>query len=79
MVISIYQVLRRRRILALEITLLREEESATGLSIVQMDPMVAQQILGNLASQLNTVWHDLLQFPITYYFTSSDSTSFRQL
>jgi len=74
-VISIYQVLRRRRTLALEITLLHEEESATGLSIAQMDPMVAQQILGSLASQLNTIWNDLLQVPITYYFTSSDRQS----
>ncbi len=74
-VVSIYQVLRRRRTLALEITLLHEEQSATGLAITQMDPMVAQEILGNLASQLNTVWNDLLQFPITYYFTSSDKQS----
>lgn len=74
-VVSIYQVLRRRRTLALEITLLREEQSATGLGIAQMDSMVAQQILGSLASQLNTVWNDLLQFPITYYFTSSDRQS----
>ena len=37
-----------------------------GLGITQMDPMVAQQILSSLALQLNTVWNDLLQFPITY-------------
>lgn len=72
-VVSIYQVLRRRRTLALEITLLRERESMAGLGITQMDPMVAQQILSSLSLQLNTVWNDLLQFPITYYFTSSDS------
>ena len=74
-VVSIYQVLRRRRTLALEVTLLRERESATGPAIAQMDPMVAQQVLSSLALQLNTVWNDLLQFPISYYFTSRDSQS----
>jgi voltage-gated potassium channel Kch len=72
-VISIYQVLRRRRSLALEIALLREERDATGVTITRMEPLAAQQLIGSLASQLNTVWNDMLQFPITYYFTSSDA------
>jgi voltage-gated potassium channel Kch len=72
-VISIYQVLRRRRTLALEIKLLYDEQSATGLALAQMDPMVAQQVLDSLGSQLRIAWNDLVQFPITYYFTSSDS------
>jgi hypothetical protein len=74
-VVSIYQVLRRRRTLAFDVTLLRERESTDGAAIAQMNPMVAQQVLSSLALQLNTVWNDLLQFPITYYFTSSDSQS----
>lgn len=71
-VISIYQVLRRRRTLALEVAFLRREQSAAGLGLAKMDPMVAQQVLGSLGSQLRMAWNDLIQFPITYYFTSSD-------
>ena len=74
-VISIYQVLRRRRSLALEIALLREEQSAIDLSLAKMEPIAAQELLSGLSSQLNNVWNDMLQFPITYYFASSDRQS----
>jgi hypothetical protein len=71
-VISIYQVLRRKRSLALELSLLREEQSAIGLSVAEMEPIAAQELLSGLSSQLNNVWNDMLQFPITYYFASGD-------
>jgi hypothetical protein len=74
-VISIYQVLRRRRSLALEISLLCEEQSAIGLSLANMEPIAAQELLSGLSSQLNNVWNDMLQFPITYYFASGDRQS----
>jgi hypothetical protein len=74
-VISIYQVLRRRRSLALEIAVLREEQSAIDLSIAEMESMAAQELLSGLSSQVNTVWNDMLQVPITYYFASSDRQS----
>ncbi|MBV9453463.1 MAG: two pore domain potassium channel family protein [Rubrobacter sp.] len=74
-VISVYQVLRRRRSLALEIALLREEQSAIGLSVANMESIAAQELLSGLSSQLNNVWNDMLQFPITYYFASSDRQS----
>jgi hypothetical protein len=74
-VISIYQVLRRRRSLALEISLLCEEQSAIGLSLANMEPLAAQELLSGLSSQLNNVWNDMLQFPITYYFASGDRQS----
>ncbi len=74
-VISVYQVLRRRRSLALEIALLREEQSSIGLSVAKMEPFAAQELLSGLSSQLNNVWNDMLQFPITYYFASSDRQS----
>ena len=71
-VISIFQVLRRRRTLALEISLLCEEQSVSGLALAEMNPLVAQRVLGDLSAQLRNVWNDLVQVPITYYFTSSD-------
>jgi voltage-gated potassium channel Kch len=74
-VISVYQVLRRRRSLALEIALLREEQSAIDLNVAKMEPFAAQELLSGLSSQLNNVWNDMLQFPITYYFASSDRQS----
>jgi Ion channel len=74
-VVSIYQVLRRRRSLALEIALLREEQSAIDLSVTEMESLAAQELLSALSWQVNTVWNDMLQFPITYYFASSDRQS----
>lgn len=74
-VISIFQVLRRRRSLALEVALLRDEQSAIDLSVVEMEPLAAQELLSGLSSQVNTVWNDMLQVPITYYFASSDRQS----
>lgn len=74
-VISIYQVLRRQRSLAIEIAVLREEQSAMNLSLAEMESMAAQELLGGLSSQVNTVWNDMLQVPITYYFASSDGRS----
>jgi hypothetical protein len=47
-VISIFQVLRRRRSLALEIALLRDEQSAIDLSVVEMEPLAAQELLRRL-------------------------------
>jgi hypothetical protein len=59
----------------LEIALLREEQSAIDLNLAEMESMAAQELLSGLSSQLNNVWNDMLQFPITYYFASSDRQS----
>lgn len=71
-VISLYPAFSRHRSLAHEISLVREAESETGIGIRQMDALAAEQMLGNLTSQLVTVQTDLIHFPISYYFRSSN-------
>lgn len=70
-VISLYPAFSRHRSLAHEISLVREAESETGIGVKQMDALAAEQMLGNLTSQLVAVQTDLIHFPISYYFRSS--------
>jgi voltage-gated potassium channel Kch len=70
-VISLYPAFSRHRSLAHEISLVREAESETGIGVRQMDALAAEQMLGNLTSQLVAVQTDLIHFPISYYFRSS--------
>jgi hypothetical protein len=70
-VISLYPAFSRHRSLAHEISLVREAESETGIGVRQMDTLAAEQLLGNLTSQLVAVQTDLIHFPISYYFRSS--------
>ncbi len=71
-VVSLYPAFLRHRTLAHEISLVREAESETGIGIGQMDALAAEQLLSNLTSQLVTVQADLIHFPISYYFRSSN-------
>ena len=74
-VLSIYPALSRRRSLAQRITLIRNAESQTGIGVTQMGAEAAERMLDSLTSQLVTVRGDLLQFPVTYYFYSTDERS----
>ena len=71
-VVSLYPAFLRHRTLAHEVSLVREAESETGIGIGQMDTLAAEQLLGNLTSQLVAVQADLIHFPISYYFRSSN-------
>ncbi len=70
--VSIFPALTRRRALADAIAYLRAAESETETSVEDLGPHVAQQMLGELTTQLASVRSDLILFPITYYFSSQD-------
>jgi voltage-gated potassium channel Kch len=69
----IYPVLARRRSLAYEVALLREEERRTGKPLQELDPAAAERLYAELTSRLIAVERDLVNFPITYYFASADA------
>jgi voltage-gated potassium channel Kch len=71
-VLSLYPALSRQRSLAHEISVMREAGLKTGIGLRQMDAETAGQVLKELTSQLINVRADFSQFPITYYFHSSD-------
>src|ERR671921_183360 len=58
--------------LAHEVNLVREAESETEIGVRQMDALAAEQMLGSLTTQLIAVQTDLIHFPISYYFRSSN-------
>ena len=70
-VVSLYPAFSRHRSLAHEVSLAREAEYETGIGVRQMDALAAEQMLGNLTTQLIAVQTDLIHFPISYYFRSS--------
>jgi Ion channel len=69
--VSLYPAFSRHRSLAHEVSLVRKAESETGISVRNMDPLAAEQMLGSLTTQLIAVQTDLIHFPISYYFRSS--------
>jgi Ion channel len=71
-VISLYPAFSRHRSLAHEVSLVREAETETGIGVAQMDALAAEQMLGSLTTQLIAVQTDLIHFPISYYFRSSN-------
>ena len=71
-VISLYPAFSRHRSLAHEVNLVREAESKTEIGVRQMDALAAEQMLGSLTTQLIAVQTDLIHFPISYYFRSSN-------
>ena len=71
-VISLYPAFSRHRSLAHEVNLVREAESETEIGVRQMDALAAEQMLGSLTTQLIAVQTDLIHFPISYYFRSSN-------
>lgn len=71
-VVSLYPVFSRHRSLAHEVSLVREAERDTGIGVEQMDAVAAEQMLGSITTQLIAVQTDLIHFPISYYFRSSN-------
>jgi hypothetical protein len=74
-VISIYPPLTRRRSLAQQIALIRDSESKTGVSVAQAGAQAAERRFEALVSQVVMVRSDLVMFPITYYFHSTDESA----
>jgi hypothetical protein len=70
-ILSIYPVLSRRWS-PHEITLMQDAEEKTGIGAMELNPDAAEQVPMSLTAQLVSVGSDLRQFPITYYFRSSD-------
>ena len=71
-VVSLYPVFSRHRSLAHEVSLIGEAECETGISMGQMDALAAEEMLGSITTQLIAVQTDLVHFPISYYFRSSN-------
>lgn len=71
-VVSLYPAFSRHRSLAHEVSLAREAQYETGIGVGQMDALAAEQMLGSLTTQLIAVQTDLVHFPISYYFRSSN-------
>lgn len=71
-VVSLYPDFSRHRSLAHEVSLAREAQYETGIGVGQMDALAAEQMLGSLTTQLIAVQTDLVHFPISYYFCSSN-------
>jgi voltage-gated potassium channel Kch len=68
----IYPVLARRRSLAYEISLLREAEREEGTLLAEIEDVSAERLYAELTSRLIAVERDLVNFPITYYFSEAD-------
>ncbi len=71
-ILSIYRVLDDYRSLAREIGLLCDAAERTGRSLTTLGAESAAAILAGLTSRAIRVRGDFLDFPITYYFHSSD-------
>ena len=73
--ISINQVISRRRTFAYEVHFIREPEPETGNIIEKMSPDAATKLLSDLTLRLAAINMDLNRFPITYYFHERDERS----
>ncbi|MBA2468833.1 MAG: two pore domain potassium channel family protein [Chloroflexia bacterium] len=71
-IMSIYPGLARRRHLAREVSILHRSEQRSGVAIADLDAGMYCTMLRDLASQVIAVRNDFIQFPITYYFRTSD-------
>lgn len=74
-ILSIYPVLEHRKSLAHEASLLHFSEFNGIRCLREVSDSDVNQILLGLASQLSTTRHELIQFPITYYFHENESKS----
>ena len=71
--LTVYPALSRRRSLAYEITLLRDVTRADGRGgFVRAQPGSAERLFAELLSRLVAVERDLVQIPVSYYFTEHD-------
>jgi hypothetical protein len=68
----IYPVLSRRRSLSYEVSLVRQAERETGISVEQLPPEAVERLYADLTSRLVTVERDLVNFPVAYYFSEAD-------
>jgi hypothetical protein len=72
-VLTVYPALSRRRSLAYEITLLREVTQRSGAGdFVLRQSRSAERLFAELLSRLVAVERDLVQIPVSYYFTQGD-------
>ncbi|HVN21886.1 MAG TPA: hypothetical protein VMU05_24075 [Dongiaceae bacterium] len=74
-ILSIYPILEHRRSLAHEATLLHFSEVNGIRRLADLSDTDVNTILLGLASQVSTSRHELMQFPITYYFYESEAKS----
>jgi hypothetical protein len=74
-ILSIYPVLEHRKSLAHEASLLHYSEFSGIRRLRDISDSDLNQLLLGLASQLSTSRHELIQFPITYYFHENESKS----
>ncbi len=72
---SIHPALSRRRFLARDIALLDRTHQRAGISLVNLGSSRLADNLHVLASQVIKIRDDLVQFPVTYYFRTSDPQS----
>ena len=71
--LTVYPALSRRRSLAYEITLLREVTRRAGRGeFVREQSGSAERLFAELLSRLVAVERDLVQIPVSYYFTERD-------
>jgi Ion channel len=71
-ILLLYRVLADYRSLSHEISLLLEEEHATGLRLAEIEPQVAARVLADLTSRAVAMRDDLVHSPIAYYFHPRD-------
>jgi hypothetical protein len=69
---SVYSAVSRLRTLSHTIFVLRQSELRTGKAVTELDPEVAERILGELTAQLVRARVDLVQCPIAYRFATTD-------
>jgi hypothetical protein len=71
-VLSIYQPLSRSQAFAHQITLLQQAERVTGTTVMHLDAEAVEELLRSITAQVITIRIDLIRFPLTYYFHSTD-------
>jgi hypothetical protein len=71
-VLSVYPVLARRRNLAREVSLLQKTGGWSALASAEGGTDALNALLMGLGEQVIAVRNDLLQFPVTYYFSQTD-------
>ncbi len=72
---SIYPPVSRRHFLAHELHATRRVEETTDLRVIDLPPGEVADFLERMTSQVVTVRSDLVQFPLVYYFRTSDRKS----
>ena len=71
-ILLLYRVLADYRSLSHEISLLLEEEDATGVRLSEIEPQVAARVLADLTTRAVAMRDDLVHSPIAYYFRPRD-------